>query len=53
MLVLACAGITVTFVGGIYLSVGTADACKPQLVLLSAGFDAHRLDPIGNLGNAS
>ena len=23
---------------------------KPQLVLLSAGFDAHRLDPIGSLG---
>jgi acetoin utilization deacetylase AcuC-like enzyme len=27
-----------------------ADACKPELVLVSAGFDAHRLDPIGNLG---
>jgi acetoin utilization deacetylase AcuC-like enzyme len=23
---------------------------NPQLVLLSAGFDAHRLDPVGNLG---
>ena len=23
---------------------------KPQLVLLSAGFDAHREDPIGSLG---
>jgi acetoin utilization deacetylase AcuC-like enzyme len=23
---------------------------KPQLVLLSAGFDSHRLDPVGNLG---
>jgi len=23
---------------------------KPQLVFLSAGFDAHRLDPVGNLG---
>jgi acetoin utilization deacetylase AcuC-like enzyme len=23
---------------------------KPQLVLLSAGFDAHRLDPVGSLG---
>lgn len=23
---------------------------KPELVLLSAGFDAHRLDPIGDLG---
>jgi acetoin utilization deacetylase AcuC-like enzyme len=27
-----------------------ADAIKPQLVLVSAGFDAHRLDPIGGLG---
>ncbi len=23
---------------------------KPQLVILSAGFDAHRLDPVGSLG---
>ncbi len=23
---------------------------KPQLVFISAGFDAHRLDPVGNLG---
>lgn len=23
---------------------------KPQLILISAGFDAHRLDPIGSLG---
>ena len=23
---------------------------KPQLVLLDAGFDAHRLDPVGDLG---
>jgi acetoin utilization deacetylase AcuC-like enzyme len=28
----------------------TADRCKPELVLVSAGFDAHRLDPIGSLG---
>jgi acetoin utilization deacetylase AcuC-like enzyme len=28
----------------------TADACKPELVLLSAGFDAHARDPIGSLG---
>lgn len=28
----------------------TADRCKPQLILLSAGFDAHRQDPIGGLG---
>jgi acetoin utilization deacetylase AcuC-like enzyme len=27
-----------------------ADAIKPQLVLVSAGFDAHALDPIGSLG---
>ena len=26
-----------------------ADAIKPELVLLSAGFDAHRRDPIGSL----
>ncbi len=25
-------------------------AARPQLILLSAGFDAHRLDPIGSLG---
>jgi acetoin utilization deacetylase AcuC-like enzyme len=27
-----------------------ADRIGPQLVLLSAGFDAHRLDPVGSLG---
>lgn len=27
-----------------------ADRWKPQLVLVSAGFDAHRLDPVGSLG---
>jgi acetoin utilization deacetylase AcuC-like enzyme len=27
-----------------------ADEKRPQLVLVSAGFDAHRLDPIGSLG---
>jgi acetoin utilization deacetylase AcuC-like enzyme len=27
-----------------------ADRIKPQLVLISAGFDAHRDDPIGSLG---
>lgn len=27
-----------------------ADRIKPQLVLLSAGFDAHARDPIGSLG---
>ena len=27
-----------------------ADHIKPELIILSAGFDAHRLDPIGALG---
>lgn len=27
-----------------------ATKCKPELVLLSAGFDAHKRDPIGSLG---
>lgn len=27
-----------------------ADKMKPQLVMISAGFDAHRLDPVGGLG---
>jgi acetoin utilization deacetylase AcuC-like enzyme len=27
-----------------------ADRMKPQLVLASAGFDAHRADPVGDLG---
>lgn len=27
-----------------------ADKLKPQLVLISAGFDSHRLDPVGSLG---
>ncbi|HMC63396.1 MAG TPA: hypothetical protein VKI65_00500, partial [Gemmataceae bacterium] len=27
-----------------------ADKIKPELVLLSAGFDAHARDPIGSLG---
>ena len=27
-----------------------ADKIKPELVILSAGFDAHRRDPIGSLG---
>src|SRR5260370_8400207 len=27
-----------------------ADRIRPELVLLSAGFDAHRRDPIGSLG---
>lgn len=30
--------------------VDAAKRCRPQLVLLSAGFDAHRDDPIGSLG---
>jgi acetoin utilization deacetylase AcuC-like enzyme len=27
-----------------------ADRVKPELVIISAGFDAHRLDPVGSLG---
>jgi acetoin utilization deacetylase AcuC-like enzyme len=27
-----------------------ADRCRPELVLISAGFDAHTDDPIGSLG---
>ena len=27
-----------------------ADKIRPQLVLISAGFDAHREDPVGSLG---
>ena len=27
-----------------------ADRCRPELVLISAGFDAHALDPVGSLG---
>jgi acetoin utilization deacetylase AcuC-like enzyme len=27
-----------------------ATKCRPQLVLLSAGFDAHAADPVGSLG---
>jgi acetoin utilization deacetylase AcuC-like enzyme len=27
-----------------------ADKLKPQLVIISAGFDSHRLDPVGSLG---
>lgn len=27
-----------------------ADACRPELVILSAGFDAHAADPVGSLG---
>ncbi|MCA9150069.1 MAG: histone deacetylase, partial [Planctomycetales bacterium] len=26
------------------------DQVRPQLILISAGFDAHRLDPVGSLG---
>jgi acetoin utilization deacetylase AcuC-like enzyme len=31
-------------------ALGSAAATKPDLVMVSAGFDAHRLDPIGDLG---
>ena len=27
-----------------------AERCRPELVLISAGFDAHALDPVGSLG---
>ncbi len=27
-----------------------ADKIKPQLAIVSAGFDSHRTDPIGSLG---
>ncbi|REJ80131.1 MAG: histone deacetylase [Planctomycetota bacterium] len=27
-----------------------AESCKPELILVSAGFDAHRSDPVGSLG---
>ena len=27
-----------------------AERCRPELVLISAGFDAHKDDPIGSLG---
>ncbi|RMG37404.1 MAG: histone deacetylase, partial [Planctomycetota bacterium] len=27
-----------------------AEVCRPELVLISAGFDAHHADPIGSLG---
>jgi acetoin utilization deacetylase AcuC-like enzyme len=27
-----------------------ADRVRPEIVLISAGFDAHRLDPVGSLG---
>ena len=27
-----------------------ADQCRPELVIISAGFDAHAEDPIGSLG---
>src|SRR5262249_4704237 len=30
-----------------------ADKIKPELVLISAGFDAHTRDPIGSLGLAT
>ncbi len=27
-----------------------ADRCRPELVIISAGFDAHADDPVGSLG---
>lgn len=30
--------------------VDAAQRCRPELILISAGFDAHREDPVGSLG---
>jgi acetoin utilization deacetylase AcuC-like enzyme len=30
--------------------VPTADSFKPEFVIVSAGFDAHKDDPLGNMG---
>jgi acetoin utilization deacetylase AcuC-like enzyme len=30
--------------------VPAADAFKPEFVIVSAGFDAHKDDPLGNMG---
>ena len=40
-----------TVVGAFRAALGkVADACRPELVVLSAGFDARRGDPVGDLG---
>ncbi|QDT15472.1 histone deacetylase family protein [Alienimonas californiensis] len=40
-----------TIVGRFRTALGdVADACRPELVILSAGFDARRGDPVGDLG---
>ncbi|NNJ25888.1 histone deacetylase family protein [Alienimonas chondri] len=40
-----------TIVGRFCIALGdVADVCKPELVILSAGFDARRGDPVGDLG---
>lgn len=33
--------------------VDVAKRCRPELILISAGFDAHREDPVGSLGLVS
>ncbi len=39
------------YVAGVRAQLETfADKVKPQLVIVSAGFDSHRTDPIGSLG---
>lgn len=39
------------YIAGVRAQLTTfADRIKPQLVLVSAGFDSHRSDPIGSLG---
>ena len=40
-----------TIVGRFHVALeDTADACRPELVILSAGFDARRGDSVGDLG---
>jgi len=38
------------YLGAFRKGLEKAAACKPELVLVSAGFDAHADDPIGSLG---
>jgi acetoin utilization deacetylase AcuC-like enzyme len=39
------------YIAGVRAQLETfADRIKPQLVIVSAGFDSHRVDPIGSLG---
>lgn len=39
------------YLAGVAAELGEfADRMRPELILVSAGFDAHRLDPVGSLG---